>query len=160
MMKKAGQLLFFLITVQFLSSCEKEIELSKPELLSRTAWKMNSMIFDPPKLDQQTNEYYSETYPRDFLECDLDNERVFNEDGTYYKDEGDQKCDLLGPQQTDIGTWHFGKDEKELILRPEGFDIGIFFTIVELTETTLSIKESGMSGGKEVSVTRTYEAVK
>lgn len=114
-------LLFFSISVLFLSACSKDDNTSddntpqttKKELLTTKPWKYAAWTVRPPVQDGNGN-YISDVYAYKPA-CEKDDEFVFNANGNVNFNQGATKCDPNQPQTT-YGSWAFKNDETELVI--------------------------------------------
>ncbi len=121
-----------------ISSCKKEEEKkSKTDLLTASAWKPKSMIYDP-----------IDDVPADEIEdCDKDDAVKFNTGGAGTLNAGTIKCDPSDPQ-TEPFTWAFAASETQLIL------FGETYSIVTLDANSLVLRMS--DAGDTYTITMTH----
>jgi hypothetical protein len=121
------QITLIIAALAFLTiySCKKEEKKSKTDLLTASAWKPKSMIYDP-----------IDDVPVDEMEdCEKDDTFKFNVGGTGIKNVGTVKCNQSEPQ-TEPLTWAFGANETQLIIDGETW------SLVTLDANTLVIRIS------------------
>ena len=117
-----------------LSSCKKDKDPSKNEMLTSGKWKVISSSISPPIDWDGDGDLDNDLYSL-MDACDKDNYTVFRPDGTIEENQGPTKCDPLDPQ-TDILIWSLKNNDTILVVDGEDY------TIEQLDETTLRLKLS------------------
>ncbi|MFK7906415.1 MAG: lipocalin family protein [Chitinophagales bacterium] len=140
-MKNLKVCLCFVLAISlFTSSCTKEEELSKTELLTiEEGWLFDSSSNNAQEVIDELVSLFVLSLPeaertpeneatiREELgisvsengvieDCDEDNSMIFNRDNTLTEIYGAIRCDADEPNQAAAGTWSFSTDETELIL--------------------------------------------
>jgi len=103
MMKKILVLLSLGSSLLF-SSCKKDDDPSKTEMLTNKNWVMTALTVDPEYPVYGSNLY------NQFKACEKDNITKLSADGKATFDEGDTKC-LASAPQTTTGSWSFNTTE-------------------------------------------------
>ncbi len=130
-------LILIAFTFLTVSACKKEEKKSKTDLLTSSAWKPKSFIYDP-----------IDDVPVDELEdCLKDDTFKFNAGGTGVINVGTVKCDPA-EQQTEQFTWAFAASETQLILEGETW------SIVTLDANTLVLRMSDAGNTSTITMTR------
>lgn len=77
-------------------------------------------------------------------DCEEDNIEMFNADGTYLNDLGTDLCDPT--EENSTGSWELSEDEMNLTITAgiKGFTITLDFTIVEITENSMTLSFLGL----------------
>jgi hypothetical protein len=122
-----------------------EVAKTNTELISSAPWIITSATVSPGIEDEDGNivtDLYSLGDP-----CALDDQDVYNADGTGNFNEGASKCDPDDPQVFGNFTWKFNATETELIITE---DIEYSYGISELTATKLVTTETEDDGGGEI----------
>lgn len=89
--------------------------------------------------------------------CKRDDFAKFNTDNSYVGDEGPTKCSTSAPQ-TQVGKWSFNSDRTKLTLTdPTNPNTNKTFDLVELSATTMRLRESGTFTSGGITVTATSE---
>ena len=118
------------------SSCKKDKDPSKNEILTTGKWKVISSSISPATDWDGDGDLDNDLYG--LLDaCEKDNYTIFRTDGTLEENQGPGKCDPLDPQ-TDILTWSLKNNDTILVVDGEDY------TIEQLDETTLRLKLSDL----------------
>ena len=129
-MKKLLFVFFLILGFGFLTtSCNDDDEAvsnkTVTELLTQHCWKLTNVTED----------------------CEKDNFETFFPDGTYEFDHGTDLCDPA--EVNSSGTWELSADETTLTVTSGngGITATIEFTIIEITENSLTLGFGGFAGG-------------
>lgn len=126
-----------LVLFLFLNSCKKETVKTKTQLLTQKSW-----VFNKIEVKEGTANWLDIT---SFLEpCFLDDQFIYNANGTYEFNEGATKCDNADPQVFESGNWIFTNNETKLQL---GLGIEDSATIEVLNENTLVLIREEIEDG-------------
>jgi len=128
------KLVIFLIIVNIigLSSCKKEEELTKPELLCRAPWVLSASIIEPPYFFEEVGsitDYYAV-----LASCRKDDLWNFNENGSYTIEDGPNKCNITDPSILESGTWTLSSNATAIVI--ENYYYYVEYEILELTKHT------------------------
>jgi len=109
---------------------------TKTELITSSPWVLNAVTVEPgiDFLGTIVTDYYAQIYE----DCDKDDYKKYNTNGTLVYDVGEIKCDPSMPQ-TETSSWRFNTDESKIIIDS---DDELTFTIEELSETTLKYSQT------------------
>lgn len=105
------------------TSCKKDEELSKTEMLTTGSW-----------IQVGATEDGQDVWDADYEDCEKDDITTFSSDGTFTIDEGATKCNPSDPQISDSGTWELSSDEKTITIK------GFPAEIITLTSADLVVK--------------------
>lgn len=130
--KPARPLIAAALCLLVLSSCEKEDDPTRTEMLTSGRWQLTGAVANPPVTVGGIS--FSDVYTV-MPACYKDNLYTFKTDGTAEVDEGAQKCDPASPQTLPV-NWSLSANEQELTLA------GNTLTILELTNNKLRVKGS------------------
>ena len=130
------KLIVFLVLINIigLSSCKKDEDLSNTELLCRAPWVLSASTFNPPYFFEDVgsiSDYYAALAP-----CQKDDIWSFDENGTYTKEDGANKCDQTDPSVLENGRWTLSSDGTSLVIEPF-YIYWAEYEILELTKSTL-----------------------
>lgn len=117
-----------------LSSCKKDKDPSKNEMLTTGKWKVISSSISPAIDWDSDGDLDNDLYGL-MDACDKDDYTVFRTDGTIEENQGPKKCDSLDPQ-TDFLIWSLKNNDTILVIDGEDY------TIEQLDGTTLRLKFS------------------
>lgn len=120
-----------LVIISF-ASCKKDSKKSNMELITQSAWKLQTVGIDNDKNGTVDLEDAIDA-------CTKDDLTTFATNGTGVVDEGATKCDPLDPQTTNF-TWSFANNETELV-----YD-GDTYKIFSLDESFIKIYFEGDLG--------------
>jgi hypothetical protein len=119
-----------------MSSCKKDDDPTKTDLLTSKDWKTTALTIDPA-VDMNGDGTADTDMLSLYEDCQKDDLVRFGTDKTVTNDEGETKCDPDDPQTSSGGTWSFNSDETELtIVGMEWFgedNQTVTFIISELT---------------------------
>lgn len=135
------------------SSCKKDDDPSKTELLTNKNWVMTAATVDPSIAvpgGGTTNNWYNQ-----MAACLKDDIMNFKADKTFTLDEGASKCNV-GDPQTLSGTWIFNPTETVVSITRNGSTMS--FTIKSLTGNKMVGSYQTVNGGVTYTVEETYEA--
>ena len=119
-----------------LSSCKKDKDPSRNEILTTGKWKVISSSISPASDWDGDGDLDTDLYG--LLDaCEKDNYTIFRTDGTLEENQGPDKCDPLDPQ-TDILKWSMKNNET--ILEVDGEE----YIIDQLDQTTLRLRLSDL----------------
>ncbi len=124
-----------IINIIGLSSCKKDEELSKTQLLCRAPWILSASIIDPPYFFEgvgSITDYFAVLAP-----CRKDDLWNFSDNGKYTYEDGAIKCNALDPSILDYGDWSFNSAETVIII-DNGYYM-IQYDVLELTKQTLKV---------------------
>lgn len=146
----------FMMTSLTVVSCKKDESYSTIELLTRSPWIITSSVIDPPLVLGDATIYDEYTLWSDCIKDDL---WTLNSGGTFFKNEGETKCDPNYYDVWDMGMWALSQDEKSLyeymMLNSVDF---IEYEIIQLSTSEMQLKYYFYSDSVTVhSVTRTYK---
>ncbi|MEZ4885835.1 MAG: lipocalin family protein [Chitinophagales bacterium] len=119
--------LLILSSLLFATSCSKDEENPKAELLSSTAWKI--VAGSVGGLEESLSD------------CDFDDRYYYRSDGTYEYNNGAEKCFSDDPEEI---TWELAEDGTQIHIVAGGDDQNV--DILELTETRLVWETSSFFG--------------
>ncbi len=122
------------------SSCkdknEEAIPLTKSQLLSGATWRLTGVSVSQLGVTIDLFQQLSS--------CDKDNLTLYKTGGAFEVNEGATKCSSTDPQIVESGTWALTTNETKLSTTSGGFtDV---YDILELTATTLKVKQTDQSG--------------
>lgn len=134
------------------TSCKKDDEDPKPktrtELLTAKSWRVTAAT---ASVGATTQDLYASTPA-----CSKDDFTKFNANKTTTFDEGATRCDPSDPQ-TSAGAWDLTSgDTKLLIQETTSSTSGELYEIVELSESTLKIKQSDTANGVTYTINVTF----
>ncbi len=115
MKKQLFALLLPALVVISLASCKKDSKKSNMELITQSAWKLQTVGIDNDKNGTVDLEDAVDA-------CTKDDLTTFATNGTGVVDEGASKCDPADPQTTNF-TWSFANNETELNFDGDNFKI-------------------------------------
>jgi hypothetical protein len=119
-----------------LSSCKKDKEPSRNEMLTTGKWKVISSSISPATDWDGDGDPDSDLFGL-MDSCEKDNYTIFRIEGTVEENQGPTKCDPLDPQ-IDILNWSLKNNETILVVDGEDY------TIEQLDETTLRLRLSDL----------------
>jgi hypothetical protein len=132
----ATSILSFLIITLSLSSCKKDNELSKSELLTKQPWKMT--VFIEKNLSTGTEQ--DKFGP--MSACYKDDDFVYKPDMSFEANAGTTKCDPADPEVFQTGSWRF-KDNETILetVITSGLSTGSTFEydVISITATELRL---------------------
>jgi hypothetical protein len=138
------KLFLFALVVSTLSACKKDSENSpsKTDLLTSKKWRITaetetSTVTTTGSAPITTTSNQYATTPA----CEKDNFTQFSTNKTFVEDEGASKCDPNDPQTTS-GTWDLPGDQTKLIVGTSGVPGTNDFEVLELTSSTLRLRDS------------------
>jgi hypothetical protein len=137
-------LFLFLAGVVALSACKKDSENtpSKADLLTSKNWRVSAQTSTSTttitggSTSTNTTNVYATTQA-----CEKDNFYKFNTDKTLIEDEGASKCSSSALQITTL-KWDFNSDQTKLLITSNGSSSGAADDILELSASTLRLRES------------------
>lgn len=152
-------LLLTLTVALTLASCKKDDSpssksKSNTEKITAHSWVLSSSVIDP-KVDFGNGPTSDGRML--MIECDWDNQFIYETSGNYVGDEGADKCDPFSSQTSVLGTWAFTNDEKTLTLDTKAFGIDNL-ELVSLSENELVVKGIKSVGGNPITYVNTYIA--
>lgn len=115
MKKQLFALILPALVIVSLTSCKKDSKKSNMELITQSAWKLQTVGVDADKNGTVDLEDAIDA-------CSKDDLTTFATNGTGVVDEGASKCDPADPQTTTF-NWSFASNETELIFDGETFKI-------------------------------------
>ena len=130
-----------------LSSCKKSetaapTPLTKTQLISAKSWKLTAVTVKKNN-DAPVDEFL------DYDACEKDDLYTYRANNTYEANEGATKCNPSANQIRATGTWAFTTNETKL-----STTVGTFvniYDLVELTATTLKVRETSVDGATYIS---------
>lgn len=146
--------LFFLslIVISFASSCKKDEDPTRTELLTNKPWKITAQVVNPG-IDFGNGTVITNIYDL-ISDCDKDNTNKFNTDKTMLYDAGALKCSANEPQSVVSGTWSLNSDETIISITEDGDTFNA--TILELNDNTFKISFSEVLDNINYTTTTTY----
>jgi hypothetical protein len=135
--------LFSFAILSGIGGCKKDdtaAAKTKTELITQAAWKL-------VKAESKTGAAAWVDYTSTFAACEKDDNFVFRTNASYEINEGLTKCAPTDPQIYETGTWAFQTNETEVRLTSTGSSSSDVSAIEQLTETTLIITNTYVSGG-------------
>jgi hypothetical protein len=138
----AALFLFSFVILSGIGACKKDstADKSKTELITQAAWKLI-------KSESKTGTGVWVDGTGLFPACERDDNFVFRTNASYEINEGLTKCSPTDPQIYETGTWAFQTNETEVRLTSTGSSSSDISAIEQLTETTLVITQTYVSGG-------------
>jgi Lipocalin-like domain len=138
----AALFLFSFVILSGIGACKKDsaADKSRTELITQAAWKL-------VKSESKTGTGAWVDGTGLFLACEKDDNFVFRTNASYEINEGLTKCAPTDPQIYETGTWAFQTNETEVRLTSTGSSSSDISVIEQLTETTLVITQTYVSGG-------------
>ncbi|MCX8019331.1 MAG: lipocalin family protein [Chitinophagaceae bacterium] len=136
----------FLLTLFLIgiSSCKKDKQKSKTELLVQASWKLSNV--------KANGNDVTSSIPA----CLRDNILTFEANGSGNVNEGPTKCNASDPNTYSI-TWSFRNGETQIQINPAiipgGSDI---FSLDKLTETELVLSQNVQTGASTTNMTFTF----
>lgn len=115
MKKQLFSILLPALVLISLASCKKDSKKSNMELITQSAWKLQTVGIDGDKNGTVDLEDAVDA-------CTKDDLTTFATNGTGTVDEGASKCDPADPQTTSF-TWSFANNETELNFDGDNFKI-------------------------------------
>ena len=115
--------------LSLLISCNKNQKASKPEILSKSPWRIADFTKN------------GAGYLTPFPTCVADNTYTFNKNGTGISDEGSIKCDPSNPQTTSY-DWAFFSNEDSVIIN------SIRYKIIELGDINFTVEYTNSASDK------------
>jgi hypothetical protein len=106
MKKQLFALILPALVIVSMTSCKKDSKKSNTELITQSAWKLQTVGIDNDKNGTVDLEDAIDA-------CSKDDLTTFATNGTGVVDEGATKCDPTDPQTTSF-TWSFANNETEL----------------------------------------------
>lgn len=141
------KLFLFALAAASLSACKKDSDNtpSRTELLTSRKWRItaftvnttSSIVGGTPS--SMTIDQYALQ-----LACEKDDFYQFNTDKTMKQEEGPTQCST-SPTQTTVFNWDFNSDQSKLILTLRGSSSPTLDDIVELSPTTMRLRETTSS---------------
>jgi hypothetical protein len=134
------KLSFLLLSLIALGACKKDGEntpsASRTDLLTAKKWRVSSLTYTAISVGKitTTDEYALEQA------CHRDDFYKFNTDKTLVADEGATKCSA-SDTQTSTQNWDFNSDQTNLLVTSSGYMSTGSKDIVELSATTLRLRE-------------------
>ncbi|HMJ46525.1 MAG TPA: lipocalin family protein [Ferruginibacter sp.] len=122
--------MFTILLITACSKKDKELPVSKVQLLTSGTWKLTGVLSD-----NDGNGTYEENAYAGFLDCYKDNYYTFRVNYELELNEGLTKCAPSDPQ-TEMGNWQLTNNETNLVINTDPY------SLEELNSNTLRIKET------------------
>ncbi len=137
-------------------SCSKDDSPTTTELLTKAPWQITSSIIDPPLVVEQGTIIDEVAAQSGCIKDDL---WILNSGGTFFRNEGDTKCQPDYYDVWDMGLWALSQDELKI------YEYELLYTydyieydILNLTPSEMQLRFYFFSDSVTAhSVTRTYQ---
>ena len=144
-MKKITKSIIGLLTaIVILSSCKKDKELSKTELITKQPWKLTAFI----QKNLSTGAEQDNFAP--MSACYKDDNFVYKADMSFEGNAGATKCSNTDPQVFQSGSWSFKNNESivETVIT-SGLSAGSTFEYSVTSITSAELKMHTVQGGSD-----------
>lgn len=124
---------FFFVLILVISSCKKDKETSKKELLTNQPWKLTSFIQKNLSTGAEQDNYAP------MSACYKDDLYVYKADYSFEANAGATKCNSTDPQVFQTGSWSFKNNETVLETAIAGSGNVFEYTIISISGSELKM---------------------